>query len=197
MVELTGGPIAGAMDLRPGLLGGRCRGGRRCLPPLIGGRIPEGFECCGGKVIEKIWSPIATQAFGPCIPRMKPDADALYTVMVGPMALRFPVRICAPGFKKPIMGEATSDDEFTLPFMDDEAIGDDSAPRSRGRARRPSSRSMARATAACRVIIRKPPSARGRRSGRPQRYRLAACEQNCVIAGTARRTFWLFKRTLK
>jgi branched-chain amino acid transport system substrate-binding protein len=44
--------------------------------------------------------------------------------MVGPMSLQFPKQLRAAGFKKPIIGGGTSYDEFALPFMGDEVIGD-------------------------------------------------------------------------
>ena len=47
--------------------------------------------------------------------------------MVGPMSLQFPKQLRASGFKKPILGGGTSYDEFALPFMGDEVIGDVSA----------------------------------------------------------------------
>ena len=44
--------------------------------------------------------------------------------MVGPMALQFPKQLRGSGNKKPIIGGGTSYDEFVLPFMGDEVIGD-------------------------------------------------------------------------
>jgi branched-chain amino acid transport system substrate-binding protein len=85
------------------------------------------FEDCGGKVIQKLWPPIGTKDFGPYIPNIKADADAVFSLMVGPMSLQFPKQIRASGFKKPIIGGGTSYDEFALPFMGDEVIGDVSA----------------------------------------------------------------------
>jgi branched-chain amino acid transport system substrate-binding protein len=47
--------------------------------------------------------------------------------MVGPMSLQFPKQLRAAGNKLPIVGGGTSYDEFALPFMGDEVIGDVSA----------------------------------------------------------------------
>ena len=44
--------------------------------------------------------------------------------MVGPMALQFPKQYRLSGSKKPIIGGGTSYDEFALPFMGDEVVGD-------------------------------------------------------------------------
>src|SRR6476646_7957981 len=54
------------------------------------GGFQKVFEDCGGKVIQKIWPPIGTKDFGPFIPSIKADADAIFSLMVGPMALQFP-----------------------------------------------------------------------------------------------------------
>jgi branched-chain amino acid transport system substrate-binding protein len=93
---------------------------------VLGG-FQKAFEDCGGKIIQKIWPPLGTKDFGPYIPTMKADADAVFSLMVGPMALQFPKQLRGSGFKKPIVGGGTSYDEFALPFMGDEVIGDVSA----------------------------------------------------------------------
>ena len=91
------------------------------------GGFQKAFEACGGKIIQKIWPPLGTKDFGPYIPNIKADADAVFSMMVGPMSLQFPKQLRASGFKKPIVGGGTSYDEFALPFMGDEVVGDVSA----------------------------------------------------------------------
>jgi branched-chain amino acid transport system substrate-binding protein len=91
------------------------------------GGFQKVFEDCGGKVIQKIWPPLGTKDFGPYIPNIKADADAIFSLMVGPMALQFPKQLRGAGIKKPIIAGGTSYDEFVLPFMGDEVIGDVSA----------------------------------------------------------------------
>ena len=93
---------------------------------LVGG-FQKAFEDCGGKVIQKIWPPLGNKDFGPFIPTIKADADAIFSLMVGPMAAQFPKQLRASGYKKPILGGGTSYDEFALPFMGDEVAGDVSA----------------------------------------------------------------------
>ena len=88
------------------------------------GGFQKTFEDCGGKIIQKIWPPLGTKDFGPFIPTIKGDADAVFSLMVGPMALQFPKQLRASGYKKPIIGGGTSYDEFALPFMGDEVVGD-------------------------------------------------------------------------
>jgi branched-chain amino acid transport system substrate-binding protein len=91
------------------------------------GGFQQTFEDCGGKVIQKLWPPIGTKDFGPYIPQIKSDADAIFTLMVGPMSLQFPKQLRRAGIKKPIIAGGTSYDEFILPHMGDEVIGDVSA----------------------------------------------------------------------
>ncbi len=76
---------------------------------------------------QKIWPPLGAKDFGPFIPTIKGDTDAVFSLMVGPMPAQFIKQMRGAGFKKPIIGGGTSYDEFVLPFMGDEAIGDVSA----------------------------------------------------------------------
>src|SRR5580693_848066 len=91
------------------------------------GGFQKAFEDCGGKIIQKIWPPLGTKDFGPYIPTFKADADAVFSLMVGPMPLQFPKQLRASGWTKPIIGGGTSYDESVLPFMGDDVIGDVSA----------------------------------------------------------------------
>jgi branched-chain amino acid transport system substrate-binding protein len=93
---------------------------------VVGG-FQKAFEDCGGKIVQKIWPPLGAKDFGPFIPTIKGDADAVFSLMVGPMPAQFIKQMRGAGFKKPILGGGTSYDEFVLPFMGDEAIGDISA----------------------------------------------------------------------
>src|SRR6187401_1317203 len=93
---------------------------------VIGG-FQRAFEACGGQIVQKIWPPLGTKDFGPYIPTIKADADAIFTLMVGPMSLQFPKQLAASGNKKPVIGGGTSYDEFVLPAMGDEVIGHVSA----------------------------------------------------------------------
>jgi branched-chain amino acid transport system substrate-binding protein len=91
------------------------------------GGFQKAFEDCGGKVVQKMWVPFGTKDFGPYIPGIKSDIDAIFALMVGPMALQFPKQLRASGNKTIILGGSTNYDEFALPFMSDEVIADVSA----------------------------------------------------------------------
>jgi branched-chain amino acid transport system substrate-binding protein len=88
------------------------------------GGFPTAFADCGGNIVQKIWPALGSKDFGPYLPSIKADADAVFSLMVGPMALQFPKQLRASGYKKPIVGGGTSYDEFALPFMGDEVVGD-------------------------------------------------------------------------
>ena len=89
---------------------------------VIGG-FQKAFEDCGGKIVQKLWPPLGTKDFGPYLPQLKTNVDAVFILMVGPMALQFPKQYKAAGLSMPLIGGGTSADEFALPFMGDEAIG--------------------------------------------------------------------------
>ena len=88
----------------------------------IGG-FQRSFEARGGKIVKKIWANLGTKDFGPYLPEIPRDVDAVMTLMVGPMSLAFPKQFRAAGFSMPMLGGVTSADEFILPSMGDEAIG--------------------------------------------------------------------------
>jgi len=93
---------------------------------VVGG-FQKAFESCGGRIIQKMWPPLGTKDFGPYIPTIKKEADAIFTLMAGPMSLQFPKQLANAGIKKPVLGGGTSYDEFILPAMGDEVIGHVSA----------------------------------------------------------------------
>ena len=93
---------------------------------VVGG-FQKAFEDCGGRIIQKIWPPLGTIDFGPYIPTIKKNADAIFTLMAGPMSLQFPKQLASAGIRLPVLGGGTSYDEFVLPSMGDEVIGHISA----------------------------------------------------------------------
>ncbi len=92
------------------------------------GGFQKAFEDCGGKIIQKIWPPLGTKDFGPYIPTMKQrrrrhlHADGRADVAAIPQAVAR-----RPATRSRSIGGGTSYDEFMLPSMGDEVIGDVSA----------------------------------------------------------------------
>lgn len=96
---------------------------------VVGG-FQQSFEGCGGKIIQKMWPPIATADFSPYISSIKPDADAVFILPVGGSGpLQLPRQLQQAGIipQKRLIGSGTAFDEFILPQMGDEVIGGVSA----------------------------------------------------------------------
>ena len=55
---------------------------------VVGG-FQKAFEDCGGQIVQKIWPPLGTKDFGPYIPTIKADVDAVLSLMVAPCRLQF------------------------------------------------------------------------------------------------------------
>src|SRR2546421_1155812 len=83
------------------------------------------FEDNGGKVVQKLWSPLNVPDYGSYIGQIKPDVDAVYAGFAGVNGLRF-LRQYAEyraQEKIPVLGNPTSVDEGILKNMGDEALG--------------------------------------------------------------------------
>ena len=120
-------PVSAADDLTQRQLSKSAIGADYAFGYEVIGGFQRAFENCGGQIVQKIWPPLGTKDFGPYLPSLKQDADAIFTLMVGPMSLQFPKQLAAAGNKKPVIGGGTSYDEFVLPSMGDEVIGHVSA----------------------------------------------------------------------
>lgn len=59
------------------------------------GGFQQAFEACGGRIIQKIWLPLSAKDIAAPIARLKPDADALFSFMLGPLAVQFPKQLRA------------------------------------------------------------------------------------------------------
>jgi branched-chain amino acid transport system substrate-binding protein len=90
----------------------------------IGG-FQRSFEEAGGQIVQKIWTPLNTNDFAPYLAQMRKDADAVYALMIGRLALQFAKQYQEAGFKErlPLLGGGTLTDESVLPNMGDESIG--------------------------------------------------------------------------
>jgi branched-chain amino acid transport system substrate-binding protein len=90
----------------------------------IGG-FQRTFEESGGRVVQKIWSPLGTADFSPFLARIPRDVDAVISAVVGPIALRFVRQYSDFGLRGQIalFGPGHMTDEINLPQMGDEAVG--------------------------------------------------------------------------
>ena len=82
-----------------------------------------GFEASGGKVTQKLWSPLNVGDYGTTISQIAGDVDAVYAGFAGINGLRFLKPYAEFGLKKPVLGNPTAVDEGILKSMGDEALG--------------------------------------------------------------------------
>jgi branched-chain amino acid transport system substrate-binding protein len=89
------------------------------------GGFHKAFEDAGGKVLQKIWVPLTAQDMSPYLSQIAADADAVFAVFSGRLALQFVKQYQEFGLKGkiPLIGNGTLTDEHALPSMGDEAIG--------------------------------------------------------------------------
>ena len=91
---------------------------------VIGG-FQNTFERLGGRIIQKLWSPLGTQDYAPFIGKIDKNADAVFALFFGAGALQFVKQYKDYGLKDkiPLLGGGTTTDESVLPSMGDEALG--------------------------------------------------------------------------
>jgi branched-chain amino acid transport system substrate-binding protein len=83
------------------------------------------FEDNGGKVVQKLWSPLNAVDYGSYLGEIKPNVDALYAGFAGANGLRFLRQFSEYGLKPKmaVLGNPTCVDEGVLKNMGDEALG--------------------------------------------------------------------------
>ena len=83
------------------------------------------FEDAGGKVVQKVWPPLAVPDYGTYIAQLKTDVDALFMSFAGSNGFRFSRQLGEYGLlgKVPLIGGMTGVDEAVLQQMGDEALG--------------------------------------------------------------------------
>jgi branched-chain amino acid transport system substrate-binding protein len=91
---------------------------------VVGG-FQRTFEDAGGRIIQKLWTPVGTMDYGPFLGQINKDADAVFALFFGAGALQFVKQFKEYGLKDKmtLLGGGTTTDESVLPSMGDEAIG--------------------------------------------------------------------------
>ena len=91
----------------------------------MSGGFQKTFEEAGGKIVQKIWTPLTVQDFSPYLSQISKEADAVYAMFTGRTTLQFIKQYQEFGLKGkiPLIGGGTTTDEHALPSMGDEAIG--------------------------------------------------------------------------
>ena len=81
------------------------------------------FEDNGGKIVQKLWSPLNVADYGNYISQINPKVDAVYIGFAGANGLRFLKQYKEYGSKIPVIAAMTAVDEGILKSMGDEALG--------------------------------------------------------------------------
>ena len=81
------------------------------------------FEDNGGRVVQRLWSPLNVADYGTFISQLKTNADGVYAGFAGTNGLRFLKQYKEYQLKPPVLGNPTSVDEGVLKGMGEEALG--------------------------------------------------------------------------
>jgi len=90
----------------------------------IGG-FQHAFEDLGGRVVQKIWTPLNAQDFAPYITQVRRDVDAVVTCFFAGQAVRFFKQSAEYGLKGkvPLIGSGVTSEDSVLRALTDEAEG--------------------------------------------------------------------------
>jgi branched-chain amino acid transport system substrate-binding protein len=83
----------------------------------------KSFEDNGGKVVQRLWSPLNVADYGTFIAQLKPNADGVYAGFAGTNGLKFIKQYKEYQLKPTVLGNPTAVDEGILKLMGDEALG--------------------------------------------------------------------------
>jgi branched-chain amino acid transport system substrate-binding protein len=86
------------------------------------GGFQRAFEDLGGRMVKKLWSPLATPDYTPFISQIQ-DCDVVCLGLTGSNPLRFVKQYRELGLKQPIVGGSTIADDSIMKSYGDEAIG--------------------------------------------------------------------------
>ena len=89
----------------------------------VGGGFQQVFEDAGGKIVQRVWTPMNTLDFSPYITDLKRDVDGMIDVITGAQTVRFIKGLRASGHKWQVIGPGAITDETALPAMGDDAVG--------------------------------------------------------------------------
>jgi branched-chain amino acid transport system substrate-binding protein len=81
------------------------------------------FEDNGGKIVQRLWSPLNVADYGTFIAQIKPNVDGVYAGFAGTNGLRFLKQYKEYQLKPTVLGNPTCVDEGVLRNMGDEALG--------------------------------------------------------------------------
>ena len=83
----------------------------------------KAFEDLGGKVVQKVWTPLNAPDYGTYVSQFKPNLDAVFTAHAGSNGLKFVRQMAEYGLKTPILGGFTPVDESLLQQIGENGVG--------------------------------------------------------------------------
>jgi branched-chain amino acid transport system substrate-binding protein len=83
----------------------------------------KSFEDNGGKVVQRLWSPLTTPDYGSFVAQLKGDVDGVYAGFAGTNGVKFLKQYKEYQLKPVVLGNPTAVDEGILKLMGDEALG--------------------------------------------------------------------------
>jgi branched-chain amino acid transport system substrate-binding protein len=89
----------------------------------VGGGFQRSFEDAGGKVVQKVWTPMVTQDYAPYVTNLKRDVDGIFEIVTGAATLRFFKALRVSGHKWQVMGPGQITDESFLSALGDDSVG--------------------------------------------------------------------------
>jgi branched-chain amino acid transport system substrate-binding protein len=89
---------------------------------MLGG-FQKVFEDAGGRLVQKLFSPLNAPDYGTYIAQLKPDVDGLFLGFAGSNGFRFFKQLTEYGSKIKVVGGMTAFDEVAVRNMGDYALG--------------------------------------------------------------------------
>ncbi len=83
----------------------------------------KAFEDNGGRIVQRLWSPLNVADYASFIAQIKPNVDGVYAGFAGTNGVRFLKQYKEYDLKPTVLGNPTSVDEGVLRNMGDEAMG--------------------------------------------------------------------------
>ena len=89
----------------------------------VAGGLQRSFEDAGGKVVQKVWTPMVTQDYGPYVTNLKRDVDGIFEVVTGAATLRFLKALRVSGHNWQVIGPGQITEESFHPALGDDGVG--------------------------------------------------------------------------
>ena len=89
----------------------------------VGGGFLRTFEELGGKVLQRVWTPVNTTDFGPYVTSIRREVDGICSVITGAATIRLINSVRMSDLKGQIIGPGQIVDESFLPALGDSALG--------------------------------------------------------------------------